>query len=90
MLNDMSFIKILKFSASKLCTIIREYSVRYAKTQYNAPQKSNCIFFGYLAYWLGSNPLCESVDRNNHKSIATPSSCKRTQDVDTPCGKWPR
>ena len=65
MLNGMSFIKILKFFAGKLCTIIREYSVRYAKMQYNALQKFGCIFFGYPAYWLGFNPLCESIDRYN-------------------------
>jgi hypothetical protein len=43
MLNGMSFIKILKFFAGKLCTIIQEYLVRYAKTQYNALQKFDCI-----------------------------------------------
>ena len=90
MLNGMSFTKILKFFASKLCTIIQEYSVRYAKTQYSAPQKFYYIFFGYTAYWLGFNPLCESIDRYNQKSVTTPSSWKRTPDIDAPCGKWPR
>ena len=90
MLDGMSFTKILKFFAGKLCTIIRKYSVRHAKSQYNAPQKFDCILFGYPAYWLGFNPFCESIDRYNQKSVTTSGSWKRTQDVDTPCGKWPR
>ena len=75
--NGMSYTKILKFFADKLCTIIWEYLVRYAKTQYNAPQKFDYILFGYLAYWLGFNPLCESIDRNNQKSITTLGFWKR-------------
>jgi hypothetical protein len=90
MLNGMSFTKILKLFAGKLYTIIREYSVRYAKTHYNAPQKIDCIFFGYPAYWLGFNPLCESIDRYNQKSVTTLGSWERTQDVDAPCGEWLR
>ena len=90
MLNGMSFTKILKFFAGKLCTIIRKYSVRHAKSQYNAPQKLDCIFFGYPTYWLCFNPLCESIDRYNQKSIATPGSWKRNQDVNAPCGEWLR
>jgi hypothetical protein len=90
MLNGMSSTKILKFFAGKLCTIIRENSVQYAKMQYNDPQKFDCIIFGYPAYRLGFNPFCESINRYNQKSIATLSPWKRTQDVDAPCGKWPR
>ena len=90
MLNGMSFTKILKFFAGKLCTIIRKYSVRYAKTQYNAPQKFDCILFGYQAYWLGFNPFCESLRHYNQKSVTTPGCWERTQDVDAPCGEWPR
>ena len=84
MLDGMSFTKILKFFAGKLCTIIRKYSVRHAKSQYNAPQKFDCVLFGYPAYWLGFNPFCESIDRYNQKSIATLGPWKRTQDVDAP------
>jgi len=90
MLNGMSFTKIFKLFAGKLCTIIREYSVRYAKMHYSAPQKFYCIFFGYPAYWLGFDPLCESIDRYNRTSITTLGSWKSTQDVDAPCGEWPR
>jgi len=90
MLNGTSFTKILKFFAGKLCTIIREYSVQYAKTHYNAPQKFECIFFGYPAYWLGFDPLCESIDRYNRTSITTLGSWKRTQDVNALGGEWPR
>ena len=88
MLIGMSFTKILNFFVGKLCTIIREYSVWYGKMQYNALQKFDCIFFGYPVYWLGFNPLCESIGLDNKKSITTPGSWKRTQDVDAPCGKW--
>jgi hypothetical protein len=77
MLNVKSFTKILKLFAGKLCTIIREYSMWYAKTHYNAPQKFDCIFFGYSAYRLGFNPLCESINHNNQKSITTSGSWKR-------------
>ena len=90
MLDGMSFTKILIFFAGKLCTIIQKYSVRYAKTQYNAPQKNYCIYFGYPAYWLGFNPLYESIDRYNQKSIATLGPWKRTQDVDAPCRQTAR
>ena len=90
MLDGLSFTKILKFFAGKLWTIIQKYSVRYAKMKYNALQKFDCIFFGYPAYWLGFNPLCESIDRYNKKSIATQGSWKWTEDVDVPSGKRPR
>jgi hypothetical protein len=85
----MSFTKKY-FFASKSCTIIREYLVRYAKTHYNAPQKFDYVFFGYPAYWLGFNPLCESINRYNQKSVTTLGSWERTQDVDALCGKLPR
>ena len=90
MLNCMSFTKVIKFCDGKLCTIIREYSVWYSKMQYNALQKFDCIFFGYPTYWLCFNPLCESIDRYNQKFVTTLGSWKSTQDVDAPCGEWPR
>jgi len=90
MLNGMSFTKILKLFAGKLSTIIRDKSVRYTKAHYFAPQKLDFIFFGYPAYWLGFNPFCKSIDRYNKKFVTTLGSWKRTQDVDAPCGKWPR
>ena len=90
MLNGMSFTKILNFFAGKLCTIILENLVRYAKMQYNAPQKFDCIFFGYPAHLLGFNKFCESINRYNQKSIATLGPWKRTQDVDAPCRQTAR
>jgi len=78
MLNDMSLTIILKLFAGKLGTIIQDKLVRYAKMYYYAPQKLDCIFLSFLAYWLGFNPFCESIDRYNKKSVATPGSWKKT------------
>jgi hypothetical protein len=83
MLNAMSFTKILKIFAGKLCTIIRDDSVWYAKTHYYAPQNLT----GYPADWLSFNPSCESIDRYNKKIVTTLGSQKRTQDVNAPSGE---
>jgi hypothetical protein len=52
MLNAMSFTKILKIFAGKLCTIIRDDSVWYAKTHYYAPQ--NLTIYSLVILLTGS------------------------------------
>lgn len=81
MFDLVTITESFKLFACKLCTIIRNYPVRYAKTHKYAAQKFNYIFFSSFPDRLCLNLFCKYIDCYDQEFITSSGPWERTKYI---------